>query len=399
MYIYTAQLNTPPHYSITPLQHRFPTKLVFKSIVPSFPPPNWAQKNYSTTVSRRKDHHHLQHLHVHLDQPPQKIVVIMGPTGSGKSRLSIDLATRFFPSEIINSDKMQVYRGLDITTNKIPMHDRLSVPHHLLGHLDPSQRPDLSPSDFRSAAAATISAISFRRKLPLVVGGSNSFIYSLVANRFDPGSDVFRESHPDPVCSELRYDCCFIWVDVALPVLNQYLRKRVDEMLDSGMFDELADYFEFDDEEASRGTRTGLRKAIGVPEFEPYFRRFGGGGVPKDDPVRRAVYEEAVRAIKDNTCQLAKRQVGKIQRLKSAGWDLKRLDATEAFRAAMEDGGSDSGKSSEIWEKQVLEPSMKIVKRKLEERRTRTRSILPSFHFGSSMKRLYPLLSISSKLL
>ncbi|PSR72483.1 Adenylate isopentenyltransferase [Actinidia chinensis var. chinensis] len=304
----------------------------------------------------------------------RKVVVIMGPTGCGKSRLSIDLATRFFPSEIINSDKMQVYSGLDITTNKIPMRDRLGIPHHLLGQVDPSCHRELSPSEFRSAADSKISDIVSRRKIPLVVGGSNSFIYAFAANRFDPESDVFRESKPDPICPELRYDCCFLWVDVSIPVLNQYLDKRVDDMLDSGMFNELEDYFANSDSlrESDSVTRTGLRKAIGVPEFEPYFRTFGRrttDASPEEDPVRRGLYDEAVRAIKDNTCQLAERQVGKILRLRNSGWDLRRLDATEAFTATMVVRGSDSagGAPSDVWERQVVEPSVKIVKRFLEE--------------------------------
>ncbi|KAF5958930.1 hypothetical protein HYC85_000139 [Camellia sinensis] len=276
----------------------------------------------------------------HQKKKKQKIVVIMGPTGSGKSKLSVDLATRFFPSEIINSDKIQVYRGLDITTNKIPMHDRRGVPHHLLGDFPPHS--DLTPSAFRSAAASAISAVSSRRNLPLIVGGSNSFIYALAADRFNPASDVFHDTHPDPVCPDLRYDCCFLWVDVSMPVLNHTVS------------------------ESNSAIRTGLRKAIGVPEFEPYFKKFHPGTNPKEDPVRMAVYEEAVRAIKENTCQLAERQVGKIMRLRNAGWDLRRLDATEVIRAAMkkESCVSDSGES---WERQVVEPSVKIVKRFLEE--------------------------------
>ncbi|XP_059285915.1 uncharacterized protein LOC132039454 [Lycium ferocissimum] len=61
----------------------------------------------------------------------EKIVVVKGPTAAGKFKFSIDLATHFFP-KIINSDKMQVYKGLDMYTNKIPRPDR-RVPHHMLG--------------------------------------------------------------------------------------------------------------------------------------------------------------------------------------------------------------------------------------------------------------------------
>lgn len=293
----------------------------------------------------------------------RKIVVIMGPTGCGKTKLSVDLISRFFPSsEIINSDKIQAYRGLDITTNKIPLHERKGVRHHLLGDFDSSdEHPVFTPSDFRSAASSVISQIHSRRRLPFIVGGSNSLIYALLAKKFNPDSDVFSESGA-VFCKELRYSCCFIWVDVSLPVLNQYLVKRVDDMLGSGMLEELAAYFGNPESDAVSGC--GLKKAIGVPEFESYFKRYHKGG--DDDVEERVVYDEAVRAIKDNTCQLAKRQVGKILRLReSAAWELKRVETTAALRAAVEGGGG--RRVAEIWERQVVEPSVKIVKQFLME--------------------------------
>ncbi|KAL0326992.1 UNVERIFIED_CONTAM: Adenylate isopentenyltransferase 1, chloroplastic [Sesamum angustifolium] len=77
----------------------------------------WARMASTTTTASASARRH------------KKIVVIIGPTGCGKSKLSVDLASRFFPSsEIINSDKIQVYRGLDITTNKIPLPDRKRPP-------------------------------------------------------------------------------------------------------------------------------------------------------------------------------------------------------------------------------------------------------------------------------
>ncbi|XP_014511995.1 adenylate isopentenyltransferase [Vigna radiata var. radiata] len=291
-----------------------------------------------------------------------KVVIIMGATGSGKSRLSIDLATLFPVSEIINSDKMQVYRGLDITTNKIPLTQRRGVPHHLLGDVDPSL-PEFSPADFRRRAAHIIDDISSRDCLPIVVGGSNSFVHALLVEDFQPDSNVFHDAER-LISSELRYKCCFLWVDIAFPVLSQYLCHRVDDMLQSGMVHELAQFF---DPEASRRTGSGLRKAIGVPEFDRFFNMYppwAGPAGPGEDPLRKRAYEEAVRAIKDNTCELAERQMEKIERLKCAGWDLRRIDATEAFRVVLTSGSSNG---SDVWERQVLEPSVKIVRRFLME--------------------------------
>ncbi|CAN1826404.1 Adenylate isopentenyltransferase [Linum perenne] len=324
-----------------------------------------------------------------------KVLVIMGATGCGKSKLSVDLSTTYgFQTEIINSDKMQVYWGLDITTNKISIKEQRGVPHHLLGDFDPTAG-DFTAPQFRLAAGEAISDISSRGKLPVVVGGSNSFIHALLVDRYTPGSDVFNGSE-NRIPAQLRYDCCFVWLDVSFSVLCDYLCRRVDEMLESGMLEELAEFYS----EESWSSKTGLLKAIGVPEMERYFQvvmkngnKFHLGNNNKKkwgrDGVRRSVYEEAVRAIKENTCRLAERQMGKILRLKNDGWDLQRVDATEAFKELMRaeeeeeeeevmtsvscaGGGGQKRKKRrrrwvEVWEREVVEPSVKIVKRFLEE--------------------------------
>ncbi|KAK4263804.1 hypothetical protein QN277_029175 [Acacia crassicarpa] len=311
------------------------------------------------------------------NRPKEKVIVIIGATGAGKSSLSIDLATRFPFSEIINSDKMQVYRGLDITTNKIPIHERNGVPHHLLGDVHP-ENGEFTPLDFRSGGGSVISDINSRGKLPIVVGGSNSFVHALLADRFDPEINVFdgSSSSSSLISSELRYECCFLWVDVSFPLLFDYLMKRVDDMLDSGMVEELAEFFDADkdDLEVDSENRTGLRKAIGVPEFDRYFKRYPPPGglraeecTSEEERVRKGAYEEAVRAIKDNTCRLVRKQLGKILRLRESGWDLQRVDATEAFRAKLGKNGGGGERWSDIWEREVIQPSVKIVNSFLRE--------------------------------
>lgn len=107
-----------------------------------------------------------------------KIVVIMGPTGSGKSKLAIDLAAHF-PIEIINADSMQVYHGLDVLTNKVTLPDQKGVPHHLLGTINPNV--EFTSKDFRDAAMPLIKDILFRNHLPVIVGGTNFYIQALVS--------------------------------------------------------------------------------------------------------------------------------------------------------------------------------------------------------------------------
>ncbi|CAA7058163.1 unnamed protein product [Microthlaspi erraticum] len=301
-----------------------------------------------------------------------KLVVILGATGAGKSKLSVDLGLRF-PSEIINSDKIQVYEGLEITTNQITIPERRGVPHHLLGCIPPEDG-ELTAGDFRIAASNTISDVISRKKLPIIAGGSNSFVHALLAERFDSKIDPFASGSSSSICRDLRYDCCFLWVDVSETVLYEYLVRRVDEMMGSGMFEELSGFY---DPVKSSATRFGIRKAIGVPEFDDYFKMFPpeeteekkGGSFEAE---RKAAYDKAVEDIKENTWRLAKRQIGKIEKLRDAGWEIKRVDATASFRAVMRTMGSSSSSSPEkrrewreIWEKQVLEPSVKIVNRLL----------------------------------
>ncbi|CAL5352649.1 unnamed protein product [Camellia sinensis] len=107
-----------------------------------------------------------------------KVVVIMGATGSGKSRLAIDLALHF-PLEIINADSMQVYQGLDVLTNKVPLQDQKGVPHHLLGTISPNV--EFTAKDFRDSVIPLIDDILSRNRLPVIVGGTNYYIQALVS--------------------------------------------------------------------------------------------------------------------------------------------------------------------------------------------------------------------------
>ncbi|CAA6660722.1 unnamed protein product [Spirodela intermedia] len=174
-----------------------------------------------------------------------KVVVVMGATGSGKSRLAIDLAA-YFPVEVINADAMQIYRGLDVLTNKVPLQDRCGVPHHLLGTADTGV--DFTSRDFRTLAIRNIDDVSSRGCLPVVVGGTNYYIQ--------------RWGRTD----NFRYDCCFIWVDASLPELDRYVGERVDSMMEAGLLDEV--YYIYDpDADYTRG----LKQAIGVREFEKFF--------------------------------------------------------------------------------------------------------------------------------
>ncbi len=115
------------------------------------------------------------------------LIVILGPTGVGKSAAAIELALRF-GGEIINADSMQVYRGFDIGTAKPSPDDRRRVPHHLLDIVEPTVQ--FTAADFAARAAAAVRLIRERGRLPFVVGGTGLYLKSLVDGLFPgPGRD------------------------------------------------------------------------------------------------------------------------------------------------------------------------------------------------------------------
>ncbi|KAK7412641.1 hypothetical protein VNO78_04160 [Psophocarpus tetragonolobus] len=237
-----------------------------------------------------------------------KVVVIIGATGTGKTKLAIDVAKHFRPAEIVNSDKMQVYKGLDITTNKVSEEEREGVPHHLLGTVDPNI--NFSANDFCRHATMAIDSIVERDGLPIIAGGSNSYLDALV-NHYPE----FR----------LRYQCCFLWVDVSIPVLHSSLNARVDRMIDAGQVKEVRNFFH-----PNADYTKGIRRAIGVPEFHDFLRAEASG--TEDDNTKKTLLQTAIARIKINNCTLANRQIQKIHRLQSF-WkrNMHRLDATEVF--------------------------------------------------------------------
>jgi tRNA dimethylallyltransferase len=120
------------------------------------------------------------------------IIVILGCTGTGKSKLSLEIGKRI-GGEIISADSMQVYKGLDIITNKVTAEERASVPHHLLDFVKANQK--FSVVEFKTIASDAISDILARQKVPIIVGGTNYYIESLLwENLIDEKKGIRDES-------------------------------------------------------------------------------------------------------------------------------------------------------------------------------------------------------------
>lgn len=121
-----------------------------------------------------------------LDQPVP-IVALVGPTAAGKSELAIELALRL-GGEVVNADSMQIYRGMDIGTAKVPRHARRGVPHHVLDVLDVAETATVA--EFQQMARAAIEECRRRGVVPVVVGGSALYVRA-VLDRFEfPGTDT-----------------------------------------------------------------------------------------------------------------------------------------------------------------------------------------------------------------
>jgi tRNA dimethylallyltransferase len=105
------------------------------------------------------------------------VIAIVGPTAVGKSELALHLA-QYFPLEIISADSRQVYRYMDIGTNKPTLAERASVPHHIIDVVDPGQ--DFNLAMYHRLAFEALNAIQKKDTLPLLVGGSGLYVWSLV---------------------------------------------------------------------------------------------------------------------------------------------------------------------------------------------------------------------------
>ena len=124
--------------------------------------------------------------------PAQPVIVLVGPTASGKSSLAVELAVELRrtgrPAEIVNADSMLVYRGMDIGTAKPGPAERRGVPHHLIDILDVTEQATVA--DFQRLARAAIADIRERGGVPIVVGGSALYSRAVVDVFEFPGSDA-----------------------------------------------------------------------------------------------------------------------------------------------------------------------------------------------------------------
>ena len=107
------------------------------------------------------------------------VIVIVGPTASGKTSLSIEIAKKL-NGEIVSADSMQIYKEMDIATAKPTAEEMQGIPHHLMSFIEPTD--NFSVADFKEKALLAIEDIFSRGKQPIVAGGTGFYIDTLIKN-------------------------------------------------------------------------------------------------------------------------------------------------------------------------------------------------------------------------
>ncbi|WP_459128245.1 tRNA (adenosine(37)-N6)-dimethylallyltransferase MiaA [Latilactobacillus curvatus] len=272
----------------------------------------------------------------------EKLIVIVGPTGVGKTALSLQLAQQL-QGEIVSGDAMQVYRQLDIGTAKVTPKEQALVPHHLIDVADIDQR--FTAFDFQQQGQQLVTEIVGRQHMPLVVGGTGLYLQALLydmtlgsaqdaeqnftirqkwqtfldqhseealwqtLNQIDPQAaakipsanprrviralevyettgTLFSQQKP----KELRYDTFIIGLNCDRALLYERINQRVDQMIDAGLLEEARLAY------AHRETSPQAVRGIGYKEFFPYF----DGDCSLD---------MAIDQVKQNSRHYAKRQL------------------------------------------------------------------------------------------
>jgi tRNA dimethylallyltransferase len=159
-----------------------------------------------------------------LEPEAPVLVIVLGPTAVGKSRVAVDLALRL-GGEVISGDSTQVYRGFDIGTDKPAAEARRGVPHHLIDSVDPGVQ--YTAADFVRDALAAARGMAARRRLPIVAGGTGLYLKALVDGLFPgPGRDPGVRAALEAEAAAKGLDTLFRRLEAVDPAYARKIRDR-----------------------------------------------------------------------------------------------------------------------------------------------------------------------------
>ena len=285
----------------------------------------------------------------------KRVLVITGPTATGKTALGIELAKRL-GGEIISADSMQLYRGMDIGTAKVSPSEMQGIPHHLIDVAEPDE--DWSVARWVNAAAAIAEDIFARGKVPIIVGGTNLYIDSLLSGRSfaEKGDGALREAlgrEYDAEGGEKMLEKLAAFDPERAKILAPQDRRRIVRAMEIYALTGKT-ITEHDAETRKTPPRyTSLRMALSFADREKLYARIDrrvdsmmacglvrevesllDRGVPRESTAMQAIgykeivealegkcsLDEAVAAVKQGSRRYAKRQLTWLRRDKALRW-------------------------------------------------------------------------------
>ena len=167
------------------------------------------------------------------------VIIILGPTGSGKTSISIKIA-KALGGEVISADSRAIYKGMDIGTAKPTKEEQQGIPHYALDLVEPGER--FTVADWKLYTEQKIKAIKARGKVPMVVGGTGLYIDSLIYDYHFKGptgqkiGDLEQKSCSDR--QQIKGNYLIVGIDWPTAELRDRLNKRIDQMFCQDLYDE-----------------------------------------------------------------------------------------------------------------------------------------------------------------
>lgn len=233
-----------------------------------------------------------------------KVIVIFGPTSSGKTDLAVRISkfiwgTYNIESAIISADSRQVYLGMDIGTNKTPPTTTSRFPHHMINLTTPEAQ--YTTKQYKQKASKILEDSLKNNELPIIVGGTGTYIMSLV------GDDILKYTKSK---TKRLYNVLTLIPHFHRPSLYKRIERNVDDMFKKGLYEEVVQLFN------KYGPTDPLQKTLGYGDFFEYCRRNN----KEIDTLSAKDLRKISQKIQTNTKTYAMHQMGWLKKIDRWSW-------------------------------------------------------------------------------